>query len=346
MNNVSVRIAEETDLPEWQHFVDRRAGAGCMHHAGWHAVLRESYSVTPYFLMAQETRRLVGILPLYYSRSFLTGPHLSSLEDGVFAADPRAVPALLTEARLLRESLGARYLQVRGGSIDRPSEQGFPTVRTFIDTRRPVDALWSAIKKKTRWGVRQAEKTDIRVQHDSALQRLEDFYWVYAEQMRELGTPVIGIDVFRAMRSHLGESRLRLYVVTERQRLIGGMLCILNIDRWSDYFAVVRPSDLTKFANYLLYWHVIRDASVCGVPLLDLGRSTPGSNVQFFKHKWGGREIEVPYRYYWGQEAPTRDVGFETLKRDRGIVQRLWSHLPLTLCNYLGPHIRRQLPFI
>ena len=345
--NVSVRIAEERDLLDWQRFVDRNAEAGCMHHAAWHAVLRESYSVTPYFLVAEETpRRIVGILPLYYSRSPLTGPHLSSLEDGVLALDPKAVSALLTKARSLRESLGVSYLQVRGGTVDRPGEKQFPTVRTFIDTRQPVDALWSSIRKKTRWGVRQAEKAEIRIQHDSALKRLDDFYWIYAEHMHELGTPVMGINVFQAMRSHLGERRLRLYLVTERQRLIGGMLCILNIDRWSDYFAVVRPTNVTDFANYLLYWYAIRDASLCGVPLLDLGRSTPGSNVQLFKHKWGGEEVEVTYHYYWSGEAPSRDVGFETLKRGKGMAQRLWSHLPLAVCNYLGPLIRKQLPFI
>jgi FemAB-related protein (PEP-CTERM system-associated) len=346
-SGLRIAVMQPGDKFAWQEFVDRRPDAGCMHHAGWHAVLCEAYWVTPYFLMAKDTcGRIAGILPLYHSRSPLTGPYLSSLEDGVLADHHEAAYALLAEARALRDSTGARYLQVRGGVVDRPGAISVPTVRTFIDTDRPTDALWSAVKKKTRWAIRQAEKTNICIDCDADLIGLEDFYRVYAEHMRELGTPVIGMDAFRAIRSHLGAQRLRLYQVRERQRLIGGMLCIVNANRWTDYYAIMRPSDETVFANYFLYWQVIRDAAACGVPLLDLGRSTPDSNVHLFKRKWGGRDLEVMYQFYPAANAELRGVQLENLKKNKSLMQRLWSRLPLAVCNRLGPLLRKQLPFI
>jgi FemAB-related protein (PEP-CTERM system-associated) len=348
--NVLVRLAEESDLLEWQHFVDRTPGASCMHHAAWYMVLRDAYSVKPYFLIAKDVRGDVkGILPLYHSRSLLTGYHLSSLEDGVLAIHAQALEALLAEARSLRDFIGARYLQVRGGAVDAVGAKTFPTVRTFIDTCRPVDALWSAIKRKNREAarlVRLAEKTDINIEHNADLGGLDEFYRVYAEHMRDLGTPVMGVDHFRALRSHLGSRRLRLYLVKERERVIGGMLCIVNEDRWTGYHGAVRPSTVTDSANYLLYWHIIRDAATCGAPLLDLGRSLPDSNVHHFKRKWGGRDLEVTYHFYPATNLKSGDVGLEELKRSKGLPQRLWSHLPLNVCNHLGPLLRRQLPFI
>jgi FemAB-related protein (PEP-CTERM system-associated) len=345
--NIAVRLAQESDLLKWQAFVDQTPGAGCMHHAAWYAVLRDAYWVKPYFLIAEAAPgQVAGLLPLYHSRSPLTGSHLSSLEDGVLSVNAAATAALLAKARSLRDAIGAKYLQVRGGMVDQPGARSAPAVHTFIDTCQPVESLWSGVKKKTRWAIRQAEKADINIEHDADLAGLEAFYRVYAEHMRDLGTPVMGIDAFRAMRLHLGSQRLRLYLVRERQRLIGGMLCILNNGLWTDYLAIVRPSDETDFANYLLYWHVIRDAAACGAPMLDLGRSTPDSNVHLFKRKWGGRDVGVTYHFYPAANAQSRDAGLEQLKRRKGLRQRLWSHLPLAVCNRLGPLLRKQLPFI
>jgi serine/alanine adding enzyme len=344
---MQVRIASESDLPAWQDFVDRAPGASCMHHVGWLSVLKSAYWVTPYFLIATSAAGDVqGILPLYHSRSPLTGPYVSSLEDGALANDADTVHALMSEARAVRDRTRAGYLQIRGGPIDEPAPLTQPTVRTFITTSQPAESLWSAVKKKDRWAVRQAEKQPIRVEHDPGQRGLEDFYRTYAEHMHELGTPVMGLDAFRAMRTYLGTERLRLYLVKHGERLLGGMLCIVQADRWTDYYAIVRPSDDTKFANYLLYWFVIRDASARGVSRLDLGRSTPDSNVHLFKRKWGGTDVEVPYHFYPARNAPLRDVGLQQLKRGKGLPQRIWSRLPLALCNRLGPLLRKQLPFI
>jgi FemAB-related protein (PEP-CTERM system-associated) len=342
-----VKAVLETDLPSWQAFVDRTAGAGCMHHAGWYKVLRDAYWVTPHFLMATDQRNEIrGILPLYFSRSPFTGKHLSSLEDGVLCDDPRAAQSLIEAAIMLKEKLGARYLQIRGG----PGEDAVPaaivpTVQTVIPTARPVDAIWSAVKKKTRWTVRQAEKQDVRIKADPGLSRLEEFYHAYAAHMRELGTPVFGIETFTAIHSHLGRERLRLFVAIHEERLIGGMLCIVNRDQWTDYYAIVRPSERADLANYLLYWHAIRAASEAGTSRLNLARSAPDSNVHMFKRKWGGTDIAVPYRFYPATGA-RRGRGLEAMKQRRGVAQTVWSRLPLPLCNRLGPLLRKQLPFI
>ena len=194
--------------------------------------------------------------------------------------------------------------------------------------------------------MRQAEKQNLTIKHDAGLEGLSAFYAVYAAHMRDLGTPVFGADMFAAIVTHLGRNRLRLYLVSHGSHLIGGMLCIVNGRRWTDYYAIVRPSLDTKFANYLLYWHVIRDASQNGIERLDLGRSTPNSNVHLFKRKWRGIDIEVPYHFYLRPGVHTGNLGFIRHKQDKGMLQRCWSTLPLAISNRVGPLIRKQLPFI
>src|SRR5262245_32841694 len=116
---IRVRQAVPQDLAAWQGFVDRTPDAGALPHAGWCEVLPAAYWVTPHFLMATDAGDdVVGILPLYHSRSPFTGSHISSLEDGVLASRADATRALLAEARALRDGVRARYLQIRGGAID------------------------------------------------------------------------------------------------------------------------------------------------------------------------------------------------------------------------------------
>lgn len=343
---LNVRIAGPRELTAWQRFVDSSPEAGPLHHAGWYHILRDAFSVSPYFLYAFDgAGDVVGILPTYFSRSLITGRHLSSLEGGVLAKSSQAAEALVHEGIRLRDSLRAGYLQLRGGPLAANAEI-IPTVHTIIDTRQNVDQLWSAVKGKTRWGVRQAEKSSLGIERDLELSELDAFYGVYAAHMRDLGTPVFSRTMLRAMKAHLGPERLRLYLARRDGELIGGMLCILHGNSWTDWFAIMRYERELEFANYMLYWHVIRDASLNNVESLDLGRSAPGSNVHLFKRKWRGRDIDVPYQFYVRKGRRSRGVLLQEQRTSRSVAQRVWSHLPLTLSNALGPVIRDQLPFI
>jgi serine/alanine adding enzyme len=344
---IFVRRAERSDLAKWQDFVDRAPDAGCMHHAAWYDVLRDAFWVEPHFLIATDRHAEVrGILALYRSDSLLTGRHISSLEEGILASHPEAGSALLAAALELRDRVGARYLQIRGPAIADSTSTIIRTVHTVIPTNQPQEVLWAAVKKKTRWAIKQNSKQPISVEHDPCLYEFENFYHVYAEHMRALGTPVVGFEMFDSIRTRLGIDRLRLYIVRYRERIVGGMLCILNSTRWTDQYAIVRLSKETEFANYLLYWHVIRDAASCKIPLLDLGRCTPNSNVHLFKRKWGGIDVDMPYYFYPTKSPRIKKLGFEGLKNRKGVRQRIWAHLPLAFCNRIGPLLRKQLPFI
>jgi FemAB-related protein (PEP-CTERM system-associated) len=346
-DEINVRRAERSDLTKWQDFVDRMPEAGCMHHAAWYDILRDAFWVEPHFLLATDKHSDVqGVLALYQSDSLITGRHMSSLEEGVLATHPKVARALIGAALRLRDRVGAKYLQIRGPSTDELDAKIIRTVHTVIATSKPEEALWAAVKKKTRWAIRQSLKLPISVQHDPGLKELESFYLVYAEHMRALGTPVVGFDMFDSIRSRLGINRLRLYIVRHKARVIGGMLCIINCGRWTDQYAIVRPSEDAEFANYLLYWHAIRDAASHKIPLFDLGRCTPGSNVHLFKRKWGGNDVDVPYHFYPSKSGSMDDPGLEGLKKRKSLVQRAWSRLPLAVCNRLGPLLRKRLPFI
>jgi CelD/BcsL family acetyltransferase involved in cellulose biosynthesis len=346
-DHVMVGMADEADLIAWQDFVNTSPNAGYMHHAGWYQILKEAFQVSPRYLVARDRDGAIqGILPTYFSRSRFAGNHLSSLEDGILATGSVAATALLEEASALRDSCRAEYFQLRGGIADATPTAVFPTVRTIVPLYESQEVQWSAIKRQTRGAIRQMEKLPITVECNADLTELDEFYVPYSRRMRDLGTPVFGRSVFRAIRAHLGATRLRLYLMKYQGKPIGGMLCILNGERWTDYLAAVQITQETKYANYLLYWRVIQDAGQNGATQLDLGRSMPGSGVHLFKRKWGGTDTEVPYRFYVAPNAAPRNMGLQRFKEKSRLRQQFWSHLPLPIANRVGPLLRGQLPLI
>jgi hypothetical protein len=139
-----VEVVDEAHLVEWQAFVDRHLPyISPYHHAGWHTILKECFAVVPYYLRAVDTQGAVqGILPLYFSKSLLLGPHLASMYGGAVCADPAAAEALFDEALRLRDRLKARYLYVKGGAF--PSAQPTLAVNAVCTRLRvqPDAAQW------------------------------------------------------------------------------------------------------------------------------------------------------------------------------------------------------------
>lgn len=343
---VTTLRGDSGELRDWQEFVDTREDAGALHHAAWFNVLQEAYRVKPFFLLARnDNGSIVGVMPCYHSSSIFTGPHYTTLEGGMLA-EPSAQQALLDAAKASLKESHARYLQIRGGYAGENADYCFDTVQTVVPTAHGAEAAWQAVKPKTRWAVRQAEKDAVSVTLDPRQERLDDFYALYAARMRQLGTPTFAVATLRSMRKHLGADRLRLYMVRYRNTLVGGMLCVVHGKRWTDLYAIVLRELAPEFANYLLYATVIRDAADNGVAEVNLGRSTLGSGVHLFKRKWGGADIRVPYVFYSEAGQGHGNFGLLSETRGKGLRQVVWSKLPLSICNYAGPLIRRDLPFL
>ena len=93
----------------------------------------------------------------------------------------------------------------------------------------------------------------------------------------------------------------------------------------------------------LLYWTFLSHASDNGHRYFDFGRSTPGEGTYRFKEQWGA----VPEQLYW-YGWPEKRGGSEktsTIKTNiRKTCEKVWSHLPLSVTNKLGPAVRRYIP--
>jgi hypothetical protein len=79
-----------------------------------------------------------------------------------------------------------------------------------------------------------------------------------------------------------------------------------------------------------------------GFQFFDFGRSTPNSGTYRFKEQWGAEPYQL-YWHYWiasGGEIP--QLNPQNPKYVLAI--KMWQRLPLSVANWLGPHIVKYLP--
>jgi Acetyltransferase (GNAT) domain len=343
----SVTVAEGREFDEWQRFAATHAPQNGMLDAGWYRVLDDAFSVKPFFLICRDPEgRIAGIASLYLSRSPFTGRHLASLDEGWCARDEEAGAAMLQEAIALRNSLGARYLLLRGaGDIANRAERVVPYVHRVVDTAQSLEAILRELRRKSRVRyIRRAGDNGFTVEQDRDVAKIDTFYHLYAEHMRDLGTPVMSIAYMRALKQHFGATGLRLFFVCREGREIGGMLCLASLGCWLDMYAVIRTGLLPQYPNYLLYWKVIEAAARAGVSKFDLGRSQPDSHAHQFKSKWPGRDREVLHGYF-AEDVRVIPQRLERIRKQDSLLQRGWKRMPVAVANFLGPKLRSQLPF-
>jgi hypothetical protein len=91
----------------------------------------------------------------------------------------------------------------------------------------------------------------------------------------------------------------------------------------------------------LLYWRFMERCAADGADLFDFGRCTAGSGTHRFKAQWGGRDVPL----WWYQYGPRAGGG--TPSPDAGVYAlgpKMWSRLPLSLANAMGPSIVKYIP--
>jgi FemAB-related protein (PEP-CTERM system-associated) len=200
--------------------------------------------------------------------------------------------------------------------------------------------MWERFDRKLRNQIRKAEKSNLTVERGGA-ERLDDFYAVFARNMRDLGTPVYTRRLFdEVLRTFPDRARL-LIVRTEGTPIAAGLTF-----RTGSTVEVPWASSLREFnnvcPNHLLYWTVIQAAFAEGCATVDFGRSTPGEGTYHFKRQWGAEATALHWEYPYLSDGAVPDHGPTNPKFSAAI--EAWKRCPLWLANAVGPHIVRGIP--
>jgi serine/alanine adding enzyme len=330
----------------WDRFVEQHPAATVAHLSGWGAVVRGAYGHEPLYVTAAEGADLLGLLPLVVIDSRLFGRRLVSmpyLDYGGVLAEPGApaerqlLDAALAIARQRGvQSMGLRQLHSTGLAHATTSDRA-----TMLLELGTEGEAWKALPSERRNRVRKGEKNGLRPVWGGA-ELLDDFYRVFAVNMRDLGSPVHARRFFTLMLEHLPGIARVLLVRDARGRAVGAAVCLF----FRDTIMVPWVSSLREaFAlcpNFVLYWEVIRFGCRSGYRVLDLGRSFKNKGTYEFKRQWGAAPHTLPWLFLDVVAGAAPSVDRDASRFDPLIAA--WKRLPVPVANVVGPWIRGQVP--
>jgi FemAB-related protein (PEP-CTERM system-associated) len=339
---LQIETMEPVDEAEYQAFVMASSASNYCHDLAWKHVIEDTYGKEPHYILCRDyaSGRLASVAPAFWMESLLFGRRLVSLpylDYGGIVADTREaaeamVDALRNEARARGAGLELRQEFPLAGR-EAPSNA---KVKMMLDLRNHSEqSYWKSLDAKVRNQVRKAEKSGITVKTGRE-ELLEEFYRVFCVNMRDLGSPVHDLALFRNVLRHIPGAEISLALWNGY--CVGGLLRI----RWIDTMAIPWASTLRDYRGYCpnnaLYWESLATALREGCTAVDFGRSTRNCGTHHFKRQWLAEESPLPwYSFEASGEAPAEVGGPGGLLQ---MASGLWTKLPARYANWLGPQIR------
>jgi hypothetical protein len=215
-----------------------------------------------------------------------------------------------------------------------------------VDLRMGEEALLQGLDRNIRRQIRMAERNGLIAEVDRAGTRLDDFYQVLSRFTHQAGTPVFGREFLDNIVDAFPNGHNLVMVYHEEQPIGGYFQLELGKTSFGAWGATLHDY-LELRPVYLAYWAILADSVAQGFEWLDMGRSPAGSNASKYKGQWATRSVPI-----YQQTVPLApgqvSASVAGQVRNDGRVQRirqLWPHLPYPVAQFLGPRVRRHVPF-
>ena len=345
---VAIRSADLSDPAECARldaFVGEHPGGELFHRPQWSRAVEQGCGQRSHYLIAERPGRgLVGCLPLTDVRSPWFGHALVSAGfgtgGGALADDEAAAEALLAAGWDLSARLGCATMELRGGPLP---EQFAVRDDAYVGFAKPLPegeaAIFRAIKRRHR-AVRRARELDLGVRIGRAPSDRADHFRVYAESVRNLGSPVYPPRLFTAMLDHFGDEA-DIVTICRGDRPVASVLNFYFKDIVHPYWGGGTLESRDCFASELMYFELMCHASRRGCTRFDFGRSKVGTGSASFKMNWGFDPVPLRYGIRTAAGAATRDIN--PLSPKNRLKVAAWQKLPLWVANRLGPLLAKGL---
>lgn len=350
-SSVSVHVADVHDLDEARRidgFVRRQSAGTPFHLTAWQRAIEKGCGQRAHYLVADfADGSIAGVLPLIEIRSALFGSALVStgfaVNGGILAEGAAGVELLIDQAIALAGDLRIPSLELRGGAL--PLDGWQIDDMTYLGFARSLaendEAELAAIPRKQRAEVRRALGFGLEVVTGKSREDRDDHYAVYAESVRNLGTPVFPRSLFDAVLDEFGEAA-DILTVRREGSAIASVLSLYHRECVLPYWGGGTADARTWRANDLMYYALMNHArNTKGCKRFDFGRSKAGTGPAAFKRNWGFEGEHLSYAKLSLDGRPVREIN--PLSAKYRLQVALWQRLPLALANRFGPSLSRGL---
>ena len=343
---VVVRALDAGSAPAWDRFAADMPGGTFFHRAAWAGVVTRAFNHPALHAFAERDGAITGILPLVHVKTALFGNTLISspfcVYGGPLAADDESFAALDAYAADTMRKTGATATELR--FRDPPgaaalSGEWHAKDDLYVTFRKPIvgddEANMKAIPRKQRAMVRKGIERGLTAKVDRNVDRL---HAIYAESVRNLGTPVFSARYFRILAEVFAED-MDVLTVFDQERPVSAVLNFYDRGEVLPYYGGGTAAARAVAANDVMYWEVMRHAAAKGCRVFDFGRSKAGTGAFAFKKNWGFSPQPLLHRFRLKPGAAVPD--HNPLNPKYRAMIAAWKRLPLPIANRLGPIIVR-----
>lgn len=340
---MQIKILTKDQYESWNSFVEKQPLGSFFHLAEWQEVIRRAFGHTTYYMYAEEQGNIAGILPLVHVKSFLFGNALVStpfcVYGGILAQD-QSVRVKLEEAAVEKaNALKVDHLEMR---YQKPVNTDWPTKSDlYVTFRKEIDpdpeVNMKNIPRKQRAMVRKGIKAEL---HSERVHEIDAFYDVYAESVRNLGTPVFSKRYFQIL-NEVFRDKSDVLLVRKENKIVSGVMSFYFRDEVLPYYGGSISEARAYKANDFMYWELMRQCGEAGIKIFDYGRSKRGTGSYSFKKNWGFEPEPLYYEYYMVKNQEIPDIN--PLNPKYQLFINVWKKMPLFLTKIVGPPIVKNL---
>lgn len=344
-DHFTMELVELGKAIDWPEFVRQHPAQLPSHNPAWAEAIQQSFGHSSYVLLARSpTQALIGGIPFTVFNSPLFGkfgvsmPHLNY--GGVVSEYFNIHQALMSELEQVRTQLQLKYLEVRSIYPDLGHNPSTKKVSMVLELPVTDEQLEKQLGSKLRAQYKKAEESGPETRIGTQ-ELLDDFYKVFATNMRDLGTPVYAKQWFTQLLTHNNLNCKLIVIYVDRKPVSAGFLVnhgkLMEIP-WASTLKSANKLNM----NMWMYRQILKFAIGQKCEFFDFGRSTMDAGTYKFKKQWGA----IPYQHYWysivpkGTAKPEMNPDNPKLK----LVITLWKLLPVWVTKIIGPGIVKDIP--
>ena len=340
-----VRLAVAADNAAIAAFVHGQPTGAPFHLPDWGIAVARACGQVHHTLVVEADGRLQGILPITEMHSPLFGRALVStgfaVGGGVLSMRNMASALLIDEVILLAKRLSCGTIELKGGPLP---EGWHHDTETYVGFSRPLatddEAELLAIPRKQRAEVRKALESALTVETGNTQLDRDAHYAVYAESVRNLGTPVFPRALFEEVLASFWQTS-EILTVRHSGVPVASVLSLYHNGTVMPYWGGGTSAARHLRANELMYYALMNHARAKGCTHFDFGRSKVGTGAAAYKKNWGFEPQPLGYAKLSLDDKPPRSIN--PLDPKYGLQVRVWKQLPLGIANIIGPWIARGL---
>lgn len=347
---VTVRQANLVDADDCARidaFVAEHPKSTPFHRTAWLKGVAAGTGQKAFCLFAETpSGNIEGLVPAHAVSSPLFGRAMVSsgfaVGGGILANNPMVADHLADAVWELAQNNKCPTVELRGGAL--PPNAWIIKVDAHANFFRQLaaddEAELLAIPRKQRAEVRKGLEKVLVIETGNSQRDLDWHYTVYAESVRNLGTPVFPKTLMAQVLRAFADDADILTVLSDGKP-VASVLSLYHNNVVVPYWGGGLHEARALRANDVMYYALMNHARAKGCVAFDFGRSKLGSGAFAFKKNWGFEPQPLSYAIRTADGAEPRDINPNSPKYKVQIA--LWQKLPLPIANLIGPWISKGL---